>query len=131
MSSFQIKVYNIYLQRRDPELTTACSSGVRTSAATTASAWACTWGEGACWQAGRLAEGPGLHPACEQRYVLLKVSNEDSSSSSETRLPLRDASRALRVVLGEASAIPQAVITSWAGRRGGGGLTVLTGCGGR
>lgn len=49
------------------QLTIACSSDEHTSAATTASAWACTWGGGACWQGGRLAEEPGLHLACGRK----------------------------------------------------------------
>ena len=47
-------------------LTIACSSGVRTSAATTASAWAWSWGRGACWQRGRLVKAVVLHSACKR-----------------------------------------------------------------
>lgn len=52
-------------------LTIACSSAVHTSVATTASAWACTWGEGACWQGSRLVKVLGKHQACERKKQIL------------------------------------------------------------
>lgn len=54
--------------------------------------------------------------------------------ASGTCLPLRDTRGALRVVLGEAAAMPQAVITSGdrrGGRGGRGWLAVLMWCAGR
>lgn len=72
-------------------------------------------------------------------YLILRKTNVSENElyishivASETCLPLRDPRGALRVVLGEAAAIPQAIITSWDRRRGGRGwLTVLIWCAGR
>lgn len=55
---------------------------MRTSAATTASAWACTWGGGACWRGGRPAAGPALRQAWGGiTGLLLNVSKQNTQSN--------------------------------------------------